>query len=179
VLLPHGQPDAPGERFRRWLEAGAAAIGVAEGATPDALKPLRDAIDAELDVRRAARDASEAPWRAWVAEGAERAPSGSALWLDEGVGPSGPGMDPSVTLPEGFAWTRAAAAELGRLPTGGYRFVVADADVDARDLVRLLDEGGVAVARIDSGPLPGFDDAQVIDVAQDGERTMVALRRTS
>ncbi len=173
VLLPHGQADAPNERLRRWLEAGAVVIGLAGGASPAALTPLREAIDAELDARRAAREASEEPWRTWVAEGAERAPSGAALWL----GPPQSNGEAPTGLPDRFAWTRATVDELGRLPSGAYRFVVAAADVDLHDLVRLLDEGAVAVARLAIGEIPRIDDAQVIDVRLDGSRTMVALRR--
>ena len=169
VVLPLGRPDAPGDRLRRWLEVGTNVLGVAEGATPEALKPLREAIDAELEARTAAREATEAPWRAFVAEAAEWAPSGAALWLEDG--------EPSATTPGGFAWTRASVGEVGRLPKGSYRFVVARGEAELQGLVRLLDDGGIAVARLATRELPRLDDAQVIDVRPDGARTMIALRR--
>ncbi len=173
VLLQRDRPGAPGERLRRWLEGGAVAFGIAEGALPDALKPLREAIDAELDTRRGARQASEEPWRTWIAEGAERAPAGAALWL----APSGSGAGSPDQMPGGFAWSQATVDELGRLPSGAYRFVVAAADADLRDLARILDEGAIAVARLSDSELPRLDDAQIIDVRRDGPWTMVALRR--
>jgi methionine synthase I (cobalamin-dependent) len=180
VLLPVGLPSAPIERFRRWLEAGASVLGVSEGAAPDALRPLREAIDAGLEVQRAAREASEAPWRAWVAEAAERAPSGAALWLEGREDRfSESDTNQSGALPTGFAWTRADASELRRLPTGAYRFVVADGDVDVRDVTRLLDEGGIAVARPATHEVPRLEDAQVVDVRRDGARTMIAVRRAN
>lgn len=177
ALLPLGQPDVPSERLKRWLEAGVVVLGVSEGATTEALRPLREAIDAELDARRAAREAAQAPWRAWIAEGAERAPSGAALWLEDKVPASGSGAERRGMFPEGFAWTRADPTQIGRMPAGGYRFAVADADVDVRDLVRILEDGGVGVARLDSAELPRLEGAQIVDVRVDGTRTMITVRR--
>ena len=105
-----------------------------------------------------------------MTEAAEWAPSGAALWLEGG--------DPSLAPPDGFAWTQAGTDDLRRLPSGSYRFVVAGTDdTDPRDLARLLDEGGVAVARLATDELPRLDDAQVIDVRHDGSMSMLAFRR--
>jgi hypothetical protein len=169
VLLPLGRPDVPSARLARWLEAGVGVLGAAEAASPEALKPLREAIDVDLKARVAAREASDTPWRAFVAEGAEWAPRGAALWLEDG--------DASRTLPDGFAWTRGATGDLGRIPSGAYRFVVARAEVDLRDVIRLLDEGGVAIARLTTDELPRLDDAQVIEVRHDETGALIAVRR--
>jgi hypothetical protein len=172
VLLPRALPDLPPERLRRWLQTGASVLGIAEGAVAEALKPLREAIDAERNARDADREASEMPWRTWVLDGAARAPAGAALWF-------GDAAEPPDWLPDGFAWTFAGTDDLGRLPAGGYRLVVAGAgeDVELRDLVRILDDGGVALARLAADALPRLDGAQVIDIEPDGPLSMVALRR--
>jgi hypothetical protein len=170
VLLPLGRADAPAGRSRRWLEAGVDVVGISEGATADALKPLREAIDAEMEAGRAAREASEAPWRLWVVEGAERAPTGAAIWL------SSDGRAPDQ-LPTGFAWSVVPIGEAGRLPAGAYRLVVADSEIEVREIVRIVEDGGVAVARLTSEDLPRVDGAQLIDVRRDGTTLMIALRR--
>jgi hypothetical protein len=142
VLMPAGTPaaDLP-TMVRSALEADAWAVGRATAATPERIAVVRKAIDDVAAERAAAREAADAAWRAYVADAAQHAPGGRALWLSD---------EPPHQPPKWFAWTFAPWRDLPRLPAGAFRLVVSDGGhAGVRALTDLLDEGGILVARGD------------------------------
>ncbi len=164
----------------RWLTAGAAAIGISDGADPASIAVIRRAIERHRRSIGAARESQRAPWRDWIAAGAKRAPAGAALWL---------GSVDRDALPAGFAWTVADPNEVTHMPDGAYRLIVADdlaADLAAdlatnlalrhTRLVRLLDDRGILMAR--AARTVAGEDLEILDVdASDGHSWFIARRR--
>ncbi len=129
---------APGEELSRLLTAGAALLGISDGATPERIAILRAAIGTHEQGRSAARETEAAAWLAWVAEGATHAPSGPALWLS---------ASPPGELPQGWDWSVLRESELPLLPDERYRLVVCPTPgLAAAALGRVLEPGGVLVA---------------------------------
>ncbi|MBA2558180.1 MAG: homocysteine S-methyltransferase family protein, partial [Chloroflexi bacterium] len=125
-----------------WLEAGASAVGICCGATPERLVMLRTALTERAHGDGLlGREAAER-WLRWVATAAEQAPGGEALWLDAGRGDA---ADRAVEgVPPGFAWTHAPHDDAGQLPRGHYRLIVSPAAGPVLTILeRLLEPGGV------------------------------------
>jgi hypothetical protein len=143
VVAPGPLDGAGGrETAKAWLEAGAASvIGIADGASPDALRPL---VEARGDVTRTQlRRVGEARsrWERWVTDAARRAPGGAAMWIGA----------PPPRLPDGFAWTVTMPDEAASAPDEAFRFIVSREPVDALELGRLLERGGILAARLPPG----------------------------
>jgi len=128
------------------LERGGRMIGLARGATAEALEPLRAAIDSWLEAQAAARGATRRTFEEWLDRAAAWAPGGAALWL---------GGEPELELPSGFGWTIVLPDELRRLPEGRYRLVVVDPaptqEVDGPRLHKVLESGGILLAPLGVG----------------------------
>lgn len=134
--VPWAASVRPGDDATPWLEAGAGAVALLDGATPASIEPFRAAIDKH---ERAAIEAARAAGRRWldhVARAATIAPRGAAVWI---------GDTPEAPLPDGFEWLVVAAAEASQLPAGHYRLVIACEGI-ATELGRLLEHGGVLAA---------------------------------
>ena len=147
------------------LERGASLLGLASGATPEALGPLRQTIDARLEAEAEAAAAELGTWQSWLERAAALAPGGAALWL---------GREPDHPLPAGFAWTIAPPDDAGRLPEEHYRLLVLPPGEEPADrrLARWLDAGGVLLTPPDisaEGPV------RIIDRSDDPP--LVILRR--
>jgi hypothetical protein len=126
------------EPLSDWLEAGAGAVVLLDGATTPTLEPLRAAID---DFERAAIEAEHAARRRWQAHlrrAAAMAPGGAAAT-------TGAADDPA--LPAGFAWAHVERHELPYLPPGRFRLLVDRDDLITDDVARALERGGIALAR--------------------------------
>jgi hypothetical protein len=134
--LPWGGVVRAASEVADWLDAGASVVARLDGASPQALLSLREAIDeferAELEIDRVA----EARWWDLLSQAAAIAPGGAALWL---------GSPPTAPLPEGFEWTEVDADEMRSLPLEHYRLIAPRADLPL-DLAPLLERGGVLVA---------------------------------
>ena len=128
-----GIPRAP-ETVGSWLDAGAGAIALLDGASEPAVQRLRKAIDEHEQAAIAAEQADERRWWAMVERAAAMAPGGHAAWL---------GHAPARPLPAGFAWLVLDVGEATRLPTGRYRLVVTA--VDTGPLDHTLEPGGLIV----------------------------------
>ncbi|MEO7117745.1 MAG: homocysteine S-methyltransferase family protein [Candidatus Limnocylindrales bacterium] len=149
-----------------WLEAGATAIHLGDGATPERLTAIRTAIDTFLEARDADSRAAGAHWDAWIGRAADLAPGGEALW----VGNAPP------TLATGWQWQVVPPSEGPRLPHGRYRFVVLDPSVSMSMSVAadLLDFDGVLVGlAVDVLP-PAL---RLIDRGLVGDSIMMICRR--
>lgn len=174
VLMPAGTPDADlPTMVRSALEADAWAVGLATDATTERIAVVRKAIDDVAAEREAAREAADAAWRAYVADAAQRARGGRALWLSD---------EPPRQPPESFAWTFAAWRDLPRLPAGAFRLVVSDGGhAGVRALTDLLDEGGILVARgdrADTMRAGAMSELRILRVAEsDGSAVITARRR--
>jgi hypothetical protein len=133
--LPWGGVVRAASEVADWLDAGASVIARLDGASPQTLLSLREAIDeferAELEAARAA----EARWWDLLAQAAAIAPGGAALWL---------GSPPVAPLPEGFEWIELDADEMRCLPLEHYRLIASPADLPL-DPAPLLERGGVLV----------------------------------
>ncbi len=128
--LPAGQtpeagatsPPGPGRRegtadpAARLIDVGAALLSAGADGSPRRVAQLRAAADRELAARARHRHATREHVRAWIAQAAERAVAGPALWL---APPS-----PDLALPEPFAWQIVERAELRRIPAERYRLAV-------------------------------------------------------
>lgn len=150
------------------LERGAGVLGLVSSATAEVLRPMREAIDAQLAVEAAAAGESVGEWQAWLERAAGWAPGGPALWL---------GDEPKVKLPPGFAWTVAPAQDAGRLPEDHFRLVVVDparADAAPPSLNRLVQVGGILL-----GPVAAGEAAEVGALTLDRslDLDLVILRR--
>ncbi len=168
ALMPAATPEADlAVMVRTALEADAWTVGLATSATPERIATVRTAIDDVAAERDAARQAADAVWRAYVADAAQRAPGGRAVWLSD---------EPPPQPPASFAWTVAPWSDLSRLPAGAFRLVVSDGGhADARALTHLLDEGGVLVARGDhAGAISGLE---ILRVTETDDSTMITARR--
>ena len=147
------------------LERGVTVLGLASGATPEALVPLRQAIDARLEAEAEAAAAKLEAWQSWLERAAALAPGGAALWL---------GREPDHPLPAGFAWTIAPADDAGRLPEEHYRLLVVPPGEEPADrrLARWLDAGGVLLAPPDVSA-----EARVRIIDRSDDPPLVILRR--
>jgi hypothetical protein len=170
-------PDtaAPGEdTISGWLAAGAAAIGLLDGATPDHLAPIRAAIDAYQRAELGAAEAAEARWWQHVRHAATMAPGGAALCLS--VSGTRESLEPR--LPAGFEWLIVDPSEAGVLPAAHFRLVVDPGERPVPPSLRaaLLDEGGVlVVAEGDSGLLT--DELRLLVLEGTAEPPLAILRR--
>jgi S-methylmethionine-dependent homocysteine/selenocysteine methylase len=153
-----------------WLEAGAEIVGLEDGATPERVAAVRDALDAAEAADLAGREERLRRWREFITDAARGTPGGPALW----VGPRAPG-----DLPAGFDWTVAPPGDVERLPAARYRLVVcpAEADVPLSRIATAMDEGGLLVAAVPPGRLPSAADLRILSVAEGEEGTLVLLRR--
>jgi hypothetical protein len=139
--LPHGA-----ELVERWLDDGATAIALLDGATPVALGPVREAIDALERARLGEVERASARWWSYVERAAAMAPGGAAVWLRSR---SNPGL-PTDGLPPGFEWLVLERDERPQLPAGRFRLVV-DPEAGPGSAVeagRLLEDGGVLAVRM-------------------------------
>jgi hypothetical protein len=170
-------PDAAAlgdDTISTWLAAGAAAIGLLDGATPDHLAPIRAAIDAYQGAELGAAEAAEARWWRHVQQAAAMAPGGAALWLAV----SGARESLESRLPAGFEWLIVDPSEAGVLPAARFRLVV---DPGHRPLAAslratLLDEGGVLVVAEGASGLP-IDDLRLLVLDGTAEPPLAILRR--
>ena len=136
--LPWGAVAPVRDPLSDWLEAGAGAVVLLDGATTPTLEPLRAAID---DFERAAIEAEHAARRRWQAHlrrAAAMAPGGAAAT-------TGAADDPA--LPAGFVWAHVERHELPYLPPGRFRLLVDRAGFIGDDIARALERSGIAVAR--------------------------------
>ncbi len=115
-----------------WLDLGAHVLGIEADATPDALLPLAEARDAAVAAAQEREAVIQADIDAWVADVAQRAPNGRALWV---------GARPA-TLPTRFDWTIVPVATVGALPAGSWRLLISADALDPRDAARLVERGG-------------------------------------
>jgi hypothetical protein len=132
---PPWMPDPPAAATR-WLEEGAHIIGIAAGATADALRPLVEARDAAMAASREATSATRSAVEAWARDAATRASGGKAIWLG----------DPPKALPDGFAWTIAPVSAVATLPPAAWRLLISEAVLDPREGARLVERGGIIAA---------------------------------
>jgi hypothetical protein len=156
VLL--GAPSA--DEASGLLDMGASVIGLAAGATGDALQPRRATIDAHLERTVAAAAARREQLQAWVKRAAAWAPGGHALWL---------GQASDGDLPAGFQWSVVPRSGLHALPIEHYRLVIDDGSGGvsflSSALARVVEVGGlVLVARLDDNVRAGL---RLIDRAAD------------
>ena len=105
-------PDAA-----RLLEAGCLVLGAGRDGSPERVALLRAEADRHNARLLQGRHELLERRRAWVAQVADRARPGPALW----VAPAAP----EFPLPGSFAWDVVGAPDLGRLPAGRYRIAVA------------------------------------------------------
>ena len=172
-LIP--DPTAPGEdTISGWLAAGAAAIGLLDGATPDRLAPIRAAIDAYQRTELRAAEAAEARWWRHVQQAAAMAPGGGALCLSA----SGTRESLEPRLPAGFAWLIVDPSEAGVLPAAHFRLVVDPGERPVAPSLRaaLLDEGGVLVVAEGASGLP-TDELRLLVLDDTAEPPLAILRR--
>ncbi len=164
-----GAPELVG----RWLAAGAMAVALLDGATPDTLAPLREAIDAHERAEIEAKRRADERWWQLVRRAAAMAPGGSALWIvgerDEAadIGSPEPARD---ALPAGFEWLIIRAEEARHLPAERVRLVVDDGTDPGvfERAARLLEDGGCAALRVvRTGPQPPGLRIVVLDDAAD------------
>ena len=149
------------------LERGATVLGLASGATPEALRTLRQAIDARLEADRTSAEDDRREWLTWVERAAAWAPGGLALWL---------GHEPDHPLPAGFDWTMAPAEDAGRLPQHHFRLIVvgpSNGQPAGEHLLRLLEEGGVLLGAL--GAAAADSPGRILDRSDDPPLTI--LRR--
>ena len=163
--------------IRAWLESDLPILGIAEGATAERLRRLASLIDEVEAAHRTRASEATARWSAWLAEAAQRAPGGPALWLERRPrGPVEGGAEPPP-LPSGFAWTRAAPDDVPHLPRAHYRLVaLEDGDVEVDALAPLLEPGGVLAARLRAEPRQ-IEGLRVMEIERDGDRVLVLARR--
>lgn len=158
----------PREDVADLLKAGADVVGLVDGATAEALQPLREAIDERLRAVEAQVAEGRQVRQDWLARAAAWAPAGAALWL---------GDDPDLELPAGFDWRVAAPLEAGRLPQDRYRLVVLDEDADGADperVLRLLESGGILLVPNDAAEQLR-DSSRILDRGE--EPALAILRR--
>jgi len=175
--LPMPQEDTAGrdslaDRASRWLDAGARVLGLTHGAVPERLTDLRAVIDERTAAAQHQRRIEDGAWLNAVADAAERAPGGRALWLGASV------PDP---LPAGFDWTATSSDVRPSLPERAFRFLVAAAGDDLADVLRLsllLDDGGYLLIR-SSGPLTVLpEELERLGAQPSPGGTITLLRRT-
>jgi S-methylmethionine-dependent homocysteine/selenocysteine methylase len=142
--LPHGA-----ELVERWLDDGAEVVGLLDGATRAALRPVRAAIDGVERSHVRELERAGVRWRSHVERAASMAPGGGALWLRSSAAAAAP---PAGGLPPGFEWLVLDRAELSHLPGGRFRLIVDPAAEPGSTAAaaRLLDDGGILAARLPS-----------------------------
>ncbi|MET0773770.1 MAG: homocysteine S-methyltransferase family protein [Candidatus Limnocylindrales bacterium] len=143
-LVSDQPPLADDAALDAWLGANAAALGLASGADPGALRSLVEARERLLAGVREREDAEHASLDSWVADAARRAPGGRALWLG----------DAHVGLPTGFDWTVVPTGSTGiaALPAEAFRLVIAPGQTEPQRLARVVERGGI-VALVVSGDM--------------------------
>ncbi len=161
--VPWGGMGVDAPEIGTWLEAGAGAMALLDGATPVALEPVRSAIDAYERTRLEAEEGQARRWLEHVRQAAAMAPGGGAVW----VGPA-----PGARLPEGFDWIVVSADEVANLPEDRYGLAVAVSTPEP-ELTRSLRDGGIL-----SGPLPHPTGVHLllVDDAGDGEPLAISRR---
>jgi hypothetical protein len=168
--------DEPAGLVTSWLDAGAVAVALLDGATPSALRLLREAIDAVEREQIEASERRERRWSTFTGNAARLAPGGAALWL---VDPMGRGPSPDV-LPAGFEWLVLDRSEAPRLPVHRYRRIVDQAGgPGAVSLAApLLEDGGVLVLG-DVDPQAGLASRtlRVVTVDETAQPPLAILRR--
>ena len=107
-------------RVGRLLDAGSVLLAAGADGSPERVALLRAEADRHDARRLGRRDEHLERRRAWLAQVADRALAGPALWLARTA--------PEFRLPEPFTWDVVEAHELGRLPAGRYRIAVAPVD---------------------------------------------------
>jgi S-methylmethionine-dependent homocysteine/selenocysteine methylase len=164
--LPAAAEELPGETVRQLLEAGASLIGPGLDGSVDRIGAIRRIDDDVAGADAGARAAADQAWRAWIAEGTDRAGGGRAVAL--GGSSSGiPSLAPpwgSVALP-GPAWDIVAPEDLRQVPAGRYRLATAvlpEPDLEQRELAPLvaqliaaLEPGGWILVAARSEDAPG------------------------
>ena len=118
ATLPPGPDRREGasDPAARLIDAGAVLLSAGADGSPSRVAQLRAAADRELAAWARRRHAAREHVLAWIAQAAERAFPGPAVWL---APPS-----PDLPLPGAFAWQIVEAAELRRIPAGRYRLAV-------------------------------------------------------
>jgi hypothetical protein len=173
--------EAAPELVAPWLEAGAMTVAVFDGATPAALAPLRDAIDAHERAEVDAAQRADERWWHLIRRAAAMAPGGRALWIigerddADDPGPPEPARD---ALPPGFEWLIVSEADARQLPASRVRLIVDDsADTGVMErAARLLEEGGcVALRRSSTGQR--HPDLRLVVLDESGDPTLALLRK--
>lgn len=152
-----------------WLEAGATAVAILDGASVPVVAALRTGMDRSEGVRLAAAAARRSRWSAHIAVAASMAEGGPAAWL---------GRAPEEPLPAGFVWLVAEPEEWRRLPVARYRLVV-EADrtgAALEQLAAVLDEHGM-LARREAGAPRAVDGLRLLLVDDEEEPALTLYRR--
>lgn len=169
------------ELVRRWLEEGASAIALLDGATPAALALLREAIDAHERAEVETTQRAAERWWQLVRRAAAMAPGGRALWIigehGEAVGP-GSSEPTRQALPGGFEWLIIHPDDAGHLPDERVRLLVDETmEPGAIDRVaRLLEQGGCAAVRGASSGRRDLD-LRVIVLDESEDPALAILRK--
>ena len=154
---------------RPWLDSGATIIGILDGASPDVLAKVRDAIDESERVDVEARAAVQARWSGHVSRAARVAPGGRALWL---------GVAADAPLPDGFEWLTVSTAESRHLPEGHFRLIISPAGEagEPEVLSPLLQDGGILVLPHE-GPLHDVAGLRLLSLDTESEPPLALYRR--
>jgi hypothetical protein len=174
IAMPWGGLVGDGPGAEGWLEAGAALLGLLDGATPEALAVVRAIIDRR---ERAALDAAqrlEDAWRSHVRRAAAMAEGGAALWL-HGTSEAAPPRD---RLPPGFEWLVVSEEAARQVPDGRFQLVVdrgGDPAAVERD-ARWLAEGGILATAWTPGGSAG-GELRVLRIDDQAGLRLALLRR--
>lgn len=161
--LPWGGLAREPEQVQAWLELGADAIALLDGASAPVVERLREAIDGHERLVIEAEASAEGRWWSLVERAAAMAPGGAAVWL---------GHAPQRSLPEGFDWLVLEATQVGRLPADRFRLAVVTPDADAHAVLPSLERGALLVGPL---TLAGMLRPLVLDEAT--EPSVAILRR--
>jgi hypothetical protein len=161
--LPWGALVPVREDLADWLDAGASAVALLDGATVPTVEALRTVVDDHERVAIEAEQAERRRWGAHLSRAAAMAPGGPAVWV---------GAAAEEELPAGFEWSRVERHELPHLPRDRFRLAIDREGAPDTALARTLERGGIAVARPGSMP-----ELRLVALDENAEPALAIYRR--